>query len=41
MQNSNEAVSEARIRALVEEGFKNVLENMKPQDATKKSMNKQ
>ena len=41
MRNSNKAVSEAKIWALVEEGFKNVLENMKPQDAIKKSMNKQ
>lgn len=39
MQKSNEAASEARIRALVEEGFKHVLENMKSEDAAKKSMN--
>ncbi|KAF8451264.1 hypothetical protein BGX38DRAFT_1142186 [Terfezia claveryi] len=39
MQKSNEAAGEARIRALVEEGFKHVLENMKSEDAAKKNMN--
>ena len=41
MQQPNETAGEVRMRALIEEGFKSVLENTKPEDSTKKSMNKQ
>ena len=41
MQQSNETAGEGRMRALMEEGFKNVLQNTKSEDSSKNSMNKQ